>query len=110
MAALTSRPDLLVTATEDVLHQRYRAAAMPVTAELVARLRAAGRAAVVSGAGPSVLVLAGDDAEVEDVVASTPVGWDAHVLAVAGAGAAASVVRARNTPGRTGVAEGGASV
>ena len=51
------QPDLLMDATEDFLHQRYRAAAMPGTARLIAALRAAGVAAVVSGAGPSVLAL-----------------------------------------------------
>src|SRR6185369_5867931 len=53
--ALGNRPDLLLAATEDRLHQPYRAARMPATAALVARLREAGVAAVVSGAGPSVL-------------------------------------------------------
>jgi homoserine kinase len=57
IAALTSRPDLLVDATVDFLHQQYRAAAMPATAALVESLRGAGIAAVVSGAGPSVLAL-----------------------------------------------------
>jgi homoserine kinase len=55
--ALTTRPELLLPATEDRLHQAQRAPAMPTTATLVARLRAAGVAAVVSGAGPSVLAL-----------------------------------------------------
>jgi homoserine kinase len=55
--ALSRRPDLLVPATEDRLHQRQRGPAMPQTLELVGRLRAEGLAAVVSGAGPSVLVL-----------------------------------------------------
>jgi homoserine kinase len=55
--ALTHRPDVLLAATEDRLHQRYRAPAMPATAALVERLRSLGVAAVVSGAGPSVLVL-----------------------------------------------------
>ena len=55
--ALSRRPDLLVPATEDRLHQRQRGPAMPQTLELVGRLRAQGLAAVVSGAGPSVLVL-----------------------------------------------------
>ena len=54
---MTSRPDLLLAATEDRLHQAYREPAMPASLELVARLRAAGVAAVVSGAGPSVLAL-----------------------------------------------------
>jgi homoserine kinase len=57
VTALTSQPDLLLDATEDFLHQGYRAAAMPATARLIAALRAAGVPAVVSGAGPSVLAL-----------------------------------------------------
>jgi homoserine kinase len=57
VAALTSDPGLLMDATEDFLHQRYRAAAMPRTASLIASLRAAGIPAVVSGAGPAVLAL-----------------------------------------------------
>ena len=55
--ALTRRPELLLAATEDRLHQPYRAPAMVATAALVARLRADGVPAVVSGAGPSVLAL-----------------------------------------------------
>lgn len=55
--ALTAAPDLLPDATEDRLHQRYRAPGMPATAALVDKLRAAGVAAVVSGAGPTVLAL-----------------------------------------------------
>jgi homoserine kinase len=55
IAALTQRPDLLFDATEDWLHQDYRAEAMPGTYALVRALRAAGTPAVVSGAGPSVL-------------------------------------------------------
>jgi homoserine kinase len=57
IAALTVQPDLLLAGTEDFLHQPYRAAAMPATAALIERLRMAGIAAVVSGAGPSVLAL-----------------------------------------------------
>ena len=55
--ALARAPELLLVATEDRLHQPYRAAAMPETAALVARLRQVGVPAVVSGAGPSVLAL-----------------------------------------------------
>ncbi len=47
----------LLAATRDWLHQDYRAPAMPETSALVSRLREAGIAAVVSGAGPSVLAL-----------------------------------------------------
>lgn len=57
IAALTDDGELLMDATQDFLHQRYREAAMPHTARLVAALRAAGVPAVVSGAGPSVLAL-----------------------------------------------------
>jgi homoserine kinase len=66
--ALTRRPDLLLEATEDRLHQQRRASAMPATADLIARLRAAGAAAVVSGAGPSVLVLAAEGGEAAEGV------------------------------------------
>ncbi|MGN6301237.1 MAG: homoserine kinase [Angustibacter sp.] len=55
--ALTTDPSRLLPATQDRLHQRQRAAAMPDTIALVDRLRDRGLAAVVSGAGPSVLVL-----------------------------------------------------
>jgi len=64
VAALTQLPagppeatGVLLAATRDWLHQDYRAAAMPATGALVARLREAGIPAVVSGAGPSVLAL-----------------------------------------------------
>lgn len=62
VVALTERPDLLMTATEDVLHQPQRAAAMPGSAEFLQFLRGHGVAAVLSGAGPAVLALsAGED-------------------------------------------------
>lgn len=57
VVALTERPDLLMVATEDVLHQPQRAAAMPASAEYLRLLRRYGHAAVLSGAGPAVLVL-----------------------------------------------------
>ncbi|APU13465.1 MULTISPECIES: homoserine kinase [Actinoalloteichus] len=55
VTALTSRPDLLLPAIDDRLHQPYRAAAWPATMAVVTALRAAGVPAAVSGAGPSVL-------------------------------------------------------
>ncbi|GLV51803.1 homoserine kinase [Thermobispora bispora] len=81
IAALTQRPeaDLLLAATEDRLHQDYRAPAMPRTAELVRRLRAAGVAAVVSGAGPTVLAFT--TPETKDSIASE-VGNDWHIQSV----------------------------
>jgi homoserine kinase len=55
--ALTCDPAFLYAGTRDRLHQHYRAASMPATARLMAELREAGYAAVVSGAGPSVIAL-----------------------------------------------------
>jgi homoserine kinase len=65
VAALTRQPDprLLLAATEDRLHQDYRAPAMPRTANLVKTLRAKGVPAVVSGAGPTVLALTTPDTQ-----------------------------------------------
>jgi homoserine kinase len=73
VAALTRRPDLLLAATEDRLHQPYRAPAMPASAALLDRLRAAGAAAFVSGAGPSVLALLPE--ERPDLPALADAGW-----------------------------------
>ncbi|WP_458111343.1 homoserine kinase [Arthrobacter sp. R1-13] len=63
--ALTQKPEFLLAGTEDYLHQSYRAEAMRPSAGLLGALRAAGHAAVVSGAGPTVLVLANGEEEAE---------------------------------------------
>lgn len=55
--ALSHRPDLLFIATQDFLHQKYRQEVMPKSFALVTKLRSAGVAAFISGAGPTVLVL-----------------------------------------------------
>ena len=55
--ALTADPTHLHAATRDWLHQEARRPSYPDTMELVDLLRSQGHAAVVSGAGPSVLVL-----------------------------------------------------
>jgi homoserine kinase len=55
--ALTERPDLLMAATEDVLHQSQRAPAMPSSAEYLRLLRRYNVPAVLSGAGPAVIAL-----------------------------------------------------
>lgn len=57
--ALTAAPPLLLEGSRDYLHQSHRAPAMAPSAALIADLRGQGFAAVVSGAGPTVLVLAG---------------------------------------------------
>jgi len=85
IAALTQSPELLLAATEDKLHQSYRAQAMPATDELIRALRAQGFAAVVSGAGPSVLVLAdgpGQRLAAAEVAAGGDVPWEPLMLAV----------------------------
>lgn len=84
IAALTgtgvASPGLLLDATQDFLHQQYRAGVMPGTSDLVARLRRAGLAAVVSGAGPSVLIFMvpgihqGPEA-VDSIARETGIGW-----------------------------------
>lgn len=71
VTALAGRPNLLWEATRDWLHQEYRRPAMPKSAELLTQLRAAGLAAVISGAGPTVLVL-GKQAELDQAAAG---GW-----------------------------------
>lgn len=86
--AMTSRPDLLRAATEDRLHQNYREPAMPESLALVRRLRKSGYAAVISGAGPSVLVLGaigetgGRPTGVADTLAAAAPGWLARSLAI----------------------------
>ena len=90
MAALTVDPGLLLAATEDRLHQAYRAPAMPETADLVTALRADGIPAAVSGAGPTVLALplSGDAAQLSS---RAPSGWSAHVVDVDTDGAQVSI-------------------
>jgi homoserine kinase len=57
VVALTERPDLLMAATEDVLHQPQRAPAMPSSAEYLRLLRRHNIAAILSGAGPALIAL-----------------------------------------------------
>jgi homoserine kinase len=87
IAALTAAPEFLLDATEDRLHQSYRAPAMPESLELVERLRGKGVAAVVSGAGPTVLALALRDDEVDSIGAEVGSSWHIHPLDVAPHGA-----------------------
>ncbi len=69
VVALTERPDLLMVATEDVLHQPQRAPAMPASAEYLQLLRSYGIAAALSGAGPAVLALTTENDLPAEVVA-----------------------------------------
>lgn len=84
VAALAGRPEQLWRATRDYLHQDYRRPAMPDSLALVDRLRADGVAAVVSGAGPTVLAFCGwpDAVDTEALLARSPEGWAAQALAI----------------------------
>jgi homoserine kinase len=68
--AFTQRPELLLPATEDRLHQEYRRPAYPESAALVDELRARGVPAAISGAGSTVLALTADG--------TLPAGLDLH--------------------------------
>jgi homoserine kinase len=85
--ALTAEPSLLLEATQDRLHQDYRASGMPEAAALVRSLRRSGVPACVSGAGPSVLALASGP------VPAAPDGWCARSLSVSSAGARILIAR-----------------
>ncbi|WP_246043608.1 homoserine kinase [Rarobacter incanus] len=78
VAALTRHPDLLFDATTDRLHQAYRSAQMPQSALVVERLRVQGLPAVISGAGPTVLVFGTHDARAteDQAIAGIVGGWD----------------------------------
>lgn len=71
--ALTTDPTLLWDATCDWLHQEQRRTAYPGSMAAVDALRAQGHAAVVSGAGPTVLALVRRD--IGDAVAAEARGW-----------------------------------
>jgi homoserine kinase len=99
--ALAGEFDLLLPATEDLLHQPARLARTPAAAELLEGLRARGHAAVLSGAGPSLLVLVPRDAldgaladAAGAVAAAGAGGWQVRPAEVARAGALAAAATA----------------
>jgi homoserine kinase len=75
-----------MAATEDALHQAYRAAAMPRSAALLSELRDAGLPAVLSGAGPTVLALTTVDTR-ERAIGYARRGWSAMPLDIDRSGA-----------------------
>ncbi len=101
IAALIQSPELLLAATEDKLHQSYRAAAMPETESLILELRSHGLPAVVSGAGPSILVLCSDPAQrlvaAELIAARSGSPWQSLLLAVDFKGATVTVLPVENS-------------
>ncbi len=84
--AMTVDPRRLMPATEDRMHQRARVSAYPESVALVDRLREAGLPAVISGAGPTVLVFAAEELD-PLIAAETGPGWAVRRVEVAGTGA-----------------------
>ena len=81
--ALTSRPDLLLIATEDFLHQKHRQEVMPKSFALLNKLRAAGVAAFISGAGPTVLALhTGDANEITELQRAAGSAFEVKALSI----------------------------
>lgn len=98
VAALTQAPERLWEATQDRLHQPYRAAAMQPTADLLDRLRGRGVPAVLSGAGPSVLALCDRRTHTpQDVSALAGEGWQVRSPGVDLDGATSSPVSSSST-------------
>lgn len=85
--ALTADPSHLHAATRDWLHQEARRPAYPATMDLVDLLRSQGHAAVVSGAGPSVLVLTTREAAAGVQAGSLASHWERLTPAVPAHGA-----------------------
>lgn len=85
MHALSEDPDRLLASTDDRVHQRSRSSMYPESFALMCRLREAGVAAFISGAGPSVLALA--DCDVQLMAGLAPPGWATRPLAVSSLGA-----------------------
>ncbi len=79
--AMAGDPALLWDATRDWLHQDYRQRAMPESYELMKLLRGLGHAAVISGAGPTVLVL-GKASDLESLAERSFPGFYSRTAAV----------------------------
>jgi homoserine kinase len=89
-AIAQGRNDVLMDATDDLLHQPQRFELMPESGELVHALRGKGIAAFLAGAGPSVAALVdeatGTDAEVA-ARALAPDGWEVRLESIDPTGA-----------------------
>ncbi len=80
MVALTERPELLVDALEDRLHQQARLPLVPASRAVFEDLREARVPVCVAGAGPALLAFESDDRPVKDMGAS----WRTHRATIAG--------------------------
>jgi homoserine kinase len=86
IVGLTQDASVLVEATDDRLHQNYRAQAFPDSIAAVSAMRAAKIPACVSGAGPAVLAFATEDqiSNSQEILANH--GFSAQSLAFATTG------------------------
>lgn len=84
MVEALRRPELLLPATEDRLHQPYRREVMSESLELMDSLREREIPAVLSGAGPTVLAFGMPDRAVRDALLNR--GWRVEELPLASQG------------------------
>jgi homoserine kinase len=89
--ALTKEPAHLHAATRDWLHQEARREAYPESMRLLDALRAQGHAAVISGAGPTVLVLTTTERGADVVVPAGLGRWSRLTPGIPATGASVRV-------------------
>jgi homoserine kinase len=87
VAAMIGDPDFLLEATEDKLHQPFRAQAYSESMALVEQLRAAEVAACISGAGPTVIALSTVEQVAQAIEIIAKSGFTAVPVAVSDQGA-----------------------
>jgi homoserine kinase len=89
-AVAQGRADVLMDATDDLIHQPQRFELMPESGELVRALRGKGIAAFLAGAGPSVAALVGEAVSADAEVAAralAPEGWEVRLESIDPTGA-----------------------
>jgi homoserine kinase len=89
-AVAQGRADVLMDATDDLIHQPQRFELMPESGELVRALRGKGIAAFLAGAGPSVAALVGEAVSADAEVAGralAPDGWEVRLESIDPTGA-----------------------
>jgi len=86
--ALSNKPEFLYEATQDLIHQEFRKSAMPKSFALVQKLRSAGVAAFISGAGPTVLALhTGSITDAQEIARAGGSAFATQILGISRVGA-----------------------
>ena len=86
--ALSNKPEFLYEATQDLIHQEFRKSAMPKSFALVQKLRSAGVAAFISGAGPTVLALhTGSVTDAQEIARAGDSSFATQILGISRVGA-----------------------